>query len=73
MDARLTTLLCKKENTVTNFKEEKNGFDLAESSKEGCGSKKAMIMMMSFELSGIRKSKSGTTAPKHQNVCKYWK
>jgi hypothetical protein len=53
LHARLTTLLCKK-NTVAKPKEMKTGCNLAESSKEDYGSKRAglpvmtvmMIMMM---------------------------
>jgi hypothetical protein len=48
LDARLTTLLCKK-SIVANSKEVKTGCDLAESSKDGYGSERAvfpMIMMV---------------------------
>jgi hypothetical protein len=40
LDARLTTLLCKK-SIVAKSKELKTGCNLAESSKDGYGSKRA--------------------------------
>jgi hypothetical protein len=45
LDARLTTLLCNK-NTVAKSKEVKTRCKLAESSKEGHISKKAVLPMM---------------------------
>jgi hypothetical protein len=49
LDARLVNLLCKR-ITVAKSKEVKTGCNLAESSKEACGSKMAvlpvMVMMM---------------------------
>jgi hypothetical protein len=47
LDARLTTLLCK-QITVTTSKEVKTRWstNLAESFKEGCGSKGAVLSMM---------------------------
>jgi hypothetical protein len=48
LDAKLTTLLCKK-IIVTKSKEVKPGYSLAEYSKDGYGSKGAvlpMVMMM---------------------------
>jgi spore maturation protein SpmB len=48
LDARLTPLLCKK-ITVAKSRQVKTGSNLAESSKEGYGSKRAvlpMVMMM---------------------------
>jgi hypothetical protein len=46
LDARLTTLLCKKKNIVAKSKEVKTGCNLAESSKEGCGSKRTVLQIM---------------------------
>jgi hypothetical protein len=43
--ARLTVLPCKKV-TVAESKEVKTGSNLAESSKVGCGSKRAVLPMM---------------------------
>jgi hypothetical protein len=49
LDARLTTLFCKKENiTVPKCKEAKTGHNLAESSKEGYGSERAVLPMMIY-------------------------
>jgi hypothetical protein len=45
MVARLTTLLCDK-ITVAKSKEVKTGFNLAETSKEGYGSRRAVLPMM---------------------------
>jgi hypothetical protein len=45
LDARLTTLLCKKTIIVTKSKEVKTGYNLAESSKGGYGSRKAVLPM----------------------------
>jgi hypothetical protein len=45
MDARPTTLLCKK-NIVTKSKEVKTGSILAKSSKEDYGAKSAVLPMM---------------------------
>jgi hypothetical protein len=45
LDARLTTLLCKK-IIVAKSKEVKTGCNLAESSKEDCGSKRPVLPMM---------------------------
>jgi hypothetical protein len=42
LDTRLTTLLCKK-TTVAKSKEVESGCNLAESSKEGYGSKMAVF------------------------------
>jgi hypothetical protein len=50
LDAWLTTLLCK--NIITKSKEIKSGCSLAESSKEGCGSKRAVLPMMMNEIQG---------------------
>jgi hypothetical protein len=50
LDARLTTLLCKKK-IVAKSKEVKSGCNLAESSKKGYGSKGAvspMIMVLIY-------------------------
>jgi hypothetical protein len=44
LDATLTTLLCKK--IVMKFKEAKTGCKLAESSKKGFGSKRAVLSMI---------------------------
>jgi hypothetical protein len=55
LDAGLTTLLRKK-ITVAKSKEMETGCSLAESSKEGCGSKRAvlpMMMMMMIFCGGI--------------------
>jgi hypothetical protein len=46
LDARLATLLCKRKITVAKSKEVKTGSNLAESSKEGYGSKRAVLPMM---------------------------
>jgi hypothetical protein len=43
LDARLTTLLCKKKITVAKSKEVKIRCNLAESSNEGNGSKMAVF------------------------------
>jgi hypothetical protein len=50
LDARLTTLLCKK--IVAKSKEMKTRYNLTKSSKEGCGSKGAVlpIIMMMFAV-----------------------
>jgi hypothetical protein len=45
LEARLTSLLCKKIN-VAKSKEVKTGLNLAESSKEGYGSKRALFPMI---------------------------
>jgi hypothetical protein len=45
LDARLTTLLCKK-IIVAKSKEVEIGSNLAESSKKGCGLKTAVFPMM---------------------------
>jgi hypothetical protein len=47
LEARLTTLLIKK-IIVTNSKEVKTGCNLAESSKEGYGSKRAVLPMIIY-------------------------
>jgi hypothetical protein len=43
LDARLTTLLCEKKIIVAKSKEVKTGSNLSESSKEGYGSKTAVL------------------------------
>jgi hypothetical protein len=45
LDTRLLTLLCKK-ITVAKSKEVKTGYNLAESSKKGYGSKRAVLPLM---------------------------
>jgi hypothetical protein len=45
LDTRLTTLLCKK-SIVVKSKEVKTELNLARSSKESCGSKRAVLTMM---------------------------
>jgi hypothetical protein len=47
------TLLCKK-NIVTKSKEEKPGYNLAESSKEGYGLKKDCFPMMIMMMFAVR-------------------
>jgi hypothetical protein len=70
LDARLTTLLCK-QIIVAKSKEVKTGCNLAESSRQGYGSKSAGLpmMMMIFErmcyhyyksLTGITTERKGT-------------
>jgi hypothetical protein len=49
-DARLTTLLCKRKITVAKTKEVKTESNLAESSKEGYGSKGAVLPMMTMMI-----------------------
>jgi hypothetical protein len=49
LDARLATLLCK-EITVVKSKEVKTGWYLAESSKEGYGSKRAVLLIMTMNV-----------------------
>jgi hypothetical protein len=44
LDARLTTLLCKK--TIVKHKEVKRGSNLAESSKQGYNKKRDVLLMM---------------------------
>jgi hypothetical protein len=56
LDARLTTLLCKKIHIFTKSKEVKTGYNLAESSKEGCGSKRAVLPMMMMKNLAEEKS-----------------
>jgi hypothetical protein len=49
LDAKLTTLLCEKGKiTVPKCKEVKTGCSLAESSKEGCGSKRVALPVMIY-------------------------
>jgi hypothetical protein len=45
VDTRLTTLLCKN-NDCAKWKEAKTGSNLAESYKQGYGSKSALLPMM---------------------------
>jgi cytochrome b len=59
LDAGLTTLICNK-ITVTKSKEVKIGCNLAESSKEGHGSKGAvLLMMMMMTMMICRKEEAG--------------
>jgi hypothetical protein len=51
LDAKLTTLLCKK-NIVAKYKKVKTGCNLAESSKEGYGSKRVVLPVMMKKAAG---------------------
>jgi hypothetical protein len=65
LDARLATLLCKK-IIVAKSKEVKTGYSLAESSKEGYGSKWAVLpMMMIMMIMYSLHCKLGTGYYKH--------
>jgi hypothetical protein len=55
LDARLTTLLCKK-IIVTKSKEVKTGCNRAESSTEGCGSKRTVLPMMMMMMMMINEN-----------------
>jgi hypothetical protein len=57
LDARLTTLLCKK-ITVPKSKGVTNGCNLAESSKECYGSKRAVLPMMMMMMTTMNNSSS---------------
>jgi hypothetical protein len=53
----LTTLLCKKVS-VGKSKEMKTGFNLAESFKEDCGSKRPVLLLMMMMMMMIKAMKA---------------
>jgi hypothetical protein len=68
LDARLTTLLCKK-NIVTKPKEMKAGWNLAKSSKEGDGSKRAVLQIMMMMMNSDQMEQTMNFTFMSKNKC----